>query len=175
EYADSQSPLGATLQGERRMPTCTTPRWMTGLLIAMAWLAGPLAHADVVTDWSTTAGAIAAASHLPAGGAYRVVAVVQTAVYEAVNAITQRYPSARAPLQAAPGAAVEAAVAAANRATLSALVPGQQATIDQAYQAAVALLPEGPATTAGMAGGGQAATAIPPGGAARGLGQAGRH
>jgi len=133
---------------------------MTGLLIAMAWLAGPLAHADVVTDWSTTAGAIAAAGHLPAGGAYRVVAVVQTAVYEAVNAITQRYPSARVPLQAAPGAAVEAAVAAATRATLSALVPGQQATIDQAYQAAVALLPEGPAKTAGVAVGEQAATAI---------------
>jgi len=142
------------------MPTCTTPRWMTGLLLAMAWLAGPLAHADVVTDWSTTAGAIAAAGHLPAGGAYRVVAVVQTAVYEAVNAITQRYPSARVPLQAAPGAAVEAAVAAANRATLSALVPGPQATIDQAYQAAVALLPEGPAKAAGMAVGEQAATAI---------------
>jgi len=133
---------------------------MTGLLIAMAWLVGPLAHADVVTDWSTTAGAIAAAGHLPAGGAYRVVAVVQTAVYEAVNTITQRYPSARVPLQAAPGAVVEAAVAAANRATLSALVPGQQATIDQAYQAAVALLPAGPATTAGMAVGEQAATAI---------------
>jgi hypothetical protein len=51
-----------------------------------------------------------------------VTAIVQTAVYEAVNAITKRYPPARAPLQAAPGASVEAAVAAANRATLSQLV-----------------------------------------------------
>ena len=133
---------------------------MTLLVVAASWLAGPLAHADVVTDWSTAAGEIASAGKLPPGGAYRVVAVVQTAVYDAVNAITKRYPPARGPLQAAPGASVEAAVAAANRATLSALVPVQQATIDKAYQAAVAPLPEGPAKTAGIAVGEQAATAI---------------
>src|SRR5262249_26302534 len=106
------------------------------------------------------AGAIAAAGHLPAGGAYRVVAVVQTAVYEAVNAITQRYPAARLPLQAAPGAAVEAAGAAATRATPAAVGSGAPAPLDRAYQAAMALLPEGPATTAGLAVGEQAATAI---------------
>jgi hypothetical protein len=89
-----------------------------------------------------------------------VVAAVQTAVYDAVNAITKRYPSARGPLQVASGASIEAAVAAANRAMLSALVPVQQATIDKAYQAAVAPLPEGPAKTAGIAVGEQAATAI---------------
>ena len=133
---------------------------MTLLVVAASWLAGPLAHADVVTDWSTTAGEIASAGKLPPGGAYRAVAVVQTAVYDAVNAITKRYPPAHGSLQAAPGASVEAAVAAANRATLSALVPVQQATIDKAYQAAVAPLPEGPAKTAGIAVGEQAATAI---------------
>ena len=133
---------------------------MTLLVVAASWLAGPLAHADVVTDWSTTAGEIASAGKLPPGGAYRVVAVVQTAVYDAVNAITKRYPPARGPLQAAPGASVEAAVAATNRATLAVLAPGQHATIDKAYQAAVAPLPEGPAKTAGIAVGEQAATAI---------------
>ena len=65
----------------------------------------------------------------------------------------------RVPLQAAPGASVEAAVAAANRATLAALAPGQQAPIDQAYQAALATLPDGPAKTAGSRWG-QTATAI---------------
>src|SRR5262245_49877807 len=130
------------------------------LVVAALWLAGPRVHADVVTDWSTTAGEIAVAGKLPPGGAYRAVAVVQTAVYEAVNAITKRYPSARGPLEAAPGASVEAAVAAANRATLSALAPVQQATIDKAYQAALATLPDGLAKTAGIAVGEQAATAI---------------
>jgi hypothetical protein len=74
--------------------------------------------------------------------------------------ITMRYPPARGPLQAAPGASVEAAVAAANRVTLAALAPVQQATIDKAYQAALATLPDGPAKTAGIAVGEQAATAI---------------
>jgi len=133
---------------------------MTLLIVAVSWLAGPQVYADIVTDWSSTAGEIAVAGKLPPGGAYRAVAVVQTAVYDAVNAITKRYPLVHGPLQTAPGAAVEAAVAAANRVTLSALVPVQQAAIDQAYQAALATLPDGSAKTAGIAVGEQAATAV---------------
>src|SRR5262245_24436579 len=116
---------------------------MTVLIVAASWLASPVAQADVVTDWSNTAGEIAVAGKLPSGGSYRAIAVVQTAVYDAVNAITKRYPPARGSLQAAPGASVEAAVAAANRATLAALAPLQQAAIDKAYQAALATLPDG--------------------------------
>jgi hypothetical protein len=63
-------------------------------------------------------------------------------------------------LDAAPGASVDAAVAAANRVTLSALVPLQQATVDKAYQATLATLPDGPAKTAGITAEEQAATAI---------------
>src|SRR5262249_18036935 len=146
---------GGTSMHNTKKP-CLLPLWV----VAALWLAGPRVHADVVTDWSTTAGEIAVAGKLPPGGAYRAVAVVQTAGYAAVNPLTTRYPSARGPLEAAPGASVEAAVAAANRATLSALAPVQQATIDQAYQAALATLPDGPAKTAGLAVGEQAATAI---------------
>src|SRR5438876_7003698 len=147
-------------EGETIMNNAKKHCLMTLLVVAASWLAGPRVHADVVTDWSSTAGEIAVAGKLPPGGAYRTVAVVQTAVYEAVNAITKRYPPARVSLQAAPGASVEAAVAAANRATLAALAPLQQGTIDKAYQAALATLPDGPAKTAGIAVGEQAATAI---------------
>jgi hypothetical protein len=133
---------------------------MALLVVLASWLAGPWVHADVVTDWTSTAGEIAVAGKLPPGGDYRAMAVVQTAVYEAINTITKRYPPARVSLQAAPGASVDAAVAAANRATLSALAPSQQATIDKAYQAAMATLPDGPAKTAGIAVGEQAAAAI---------------
>jgi hypothetical protein len=133
---------------------------MASLVVAVSCLAGPQVHADVVTDWSTTAIGIAVAGSLPAGGAYRAIAVVQTAVYEAVNAVTKRYPSARVTLQVAPGASLEAAVAAANRATLAALVPAQQDAIAKAYQAALATLPDGPSKTAGIRVGEQAATAI---------------
>src|SRR5499433_111036 len=130
---------------------------LTFVVVTVALLAAALAQADVVTDWSITAGDLAATGKLPSGGAYRAVAVVQTAVYEAVNAITKRYPPERVKLDAAPGASVEAAVAAANHATLVALVPVQQAAIDQAYQAVLATLPDTAAKTAGIAVGEQAA------------------
>ena len=135
-------------------------RWTTLLVVAAALLAGSLAQADVVTDWNITASDIAVAAKLPPPPTYRVMALVQSAVYEAVNAITKRYPPDRVKLDAAPGASVDAAVAAANRATLSQLVPSQQAAIDSAYQTALSALPDGPAKTAGIAVGEQAAAAI---------------
>ena len=98
-------------------------RWLMLLIVAASWLAGSLAQADVVTDWNITAGDIAVAAKLPPPPTYRIMAIVQSAVYEAVNAITKRYPSERVKLDAAPGASVDAAVAAANRATLLQLVP----------------------------------------------------
>jgi hypothetical protein len=46
---------------------------------------------------------------------------------------------------AAPGASVDAAVAAATRTALLKLAPGQQAAIDADYQAALRSLPDSPA------------------------------
>ena len=135
-------------------------RWMTLLLVATSWLAGSLVEADVVTDWNITAGDIAVAAKLPPPPTYRIMALLQSAVYEAVNAITQRYPPDRVKLDAAPGASIEAAVAEANRATLLQLVPSQQTAIDNAYQAALAAIPAGQAKTAGLAVGEKAAAVI---------------
>src|SRR6266567_3606768 len=142
------------------MHNTTKHRWMTLLVVAAALLAGSMAQADVVTDWNITAGDIAVAAKLPPPPAYRVMAMVQSAVYEAVNAITKRYPPDRVTLDAAPGASVEAAVAAANHATLLKLVPSQQAAIDSAYQTALSAIVDGPAKTAGLAVGDKAAAAI---------------
>jgi hypothetical protein len=61
---------------------------------------------------------------------------------------------------AAPGASVDAAVAAATRTALLKLVPTQQAAIDADYQAALKALPEGRAKADGIAVGEQAATAV---------------
>ena len=135
-------------------------RWLMLLIVAASWLAGSLAQADVVTDWNITAGDIAVAAKLPPPPTYRIMAIVQSAVYEAVNAITKRYPSERVKLDAAPGASVDAAVAAANRATLLQLVPSQQTAIDSAYQAALSAMPARQAQTAGLAVGEKAAAAI---------------
>jgi len=88
------------------------------------------------------------------------MAIVQVSVFEAVTAITGRYPAFRAKVTAAPGASVDAAVAAATRTALLKLMPTQQATIEADYQAALKPIPDGKAKTDGIALGEQAATAI---------------
>src|SRR5262245_7651917 len=136
------------------------PRWITLCAVTIALLASPMARADVVTDWNVKAGEIVVEARLGPPPANRVLAIVQTAVYEAANAITQRYPASGLKLEATPGAAIAAAVTAANYATLAKLVPSQQVAIDTAYHAALALIADGPAKTAGLAVGERAATTI---------------
>ena len=77
-----------------------------------------------------------------------------------MNAITKRYPAGAVKLEAAPGASVDAAIAAANRTALAKLLPSQQAAIDSAYQAALSKIADGEAKASGIAVGEQAAVAI---------------
>jgi hypothetical protein len=63
------------------------------LVVAASLLAAPMALADVVTDWNIKAGEIVVEAKLGPPPANRVLAIVHTAVYEAVNAITKRYPA----------------------------------------------------------------------------------
>jgi hypothetical protein len=121
--------------------------------------AAPCAYADVVTDANARAAEIA--SKQPGTPmAVRTMAIVQVAVFDAVNAITGRYPPFRAKVAAAPGSSVEAAVAAATRTVLLSLIPAQHAVIEGEYRAALKLLADGRATTDGVAVGEQAATVI---------------
>ena len=117
------------------------------------------ARADAILNWNERSEALITESKLGTPPAIRVMAIVQTAAYDAVNAITQRYPDAATSL-AVPNASVDAAVAAAHRATLSKLLPAQQKSIDAAYQAALAGIEEGPAKAAGIAVGEKAAAAV---------------
>jgi hypothetical protein len=130
------------------------------LIIVVSILAVPMARADVITDWNIKAGEIVVAAGMGTPVANRTLAIVHTAVYEAVNAITRRYPDSGLKLKAATGASIEAAVAAANCATLATLAPSQQAAIDEAYRAALAVIADGPAKTEGIAIGEKAAAAI---------------
>jgi len=136
------------------------PVLLTFLILAASAVATRPAMADSVTEWDVKACDIVTESGLLTPPANRAMAIVQTAVYEAVNAITRRYPASLTTLQASPGASVDAAVAAANRATLVQLVPSQQAAIESAYRAALAAIPAGPAKVKGIAVGEKAAAAI---------------
>jgi len=135
------------------------PQWAS-LIFAASLITSPVASADAVCDWNTQAGVIIVSARMGPPPANRAMAVVHTAVYEAVNTITKRYPAGALKLEAAPGASVDAAIAAANRATLARLLPSQQAAIDSAYHAALAKIADGPAKASGIAVGERAAAAI---------------
>jgi len=130
------------------------------LAAALAATLATGASADVITDWNIKSGELVVEAKLGTPPANRVLAIAHTAAYEAVNAITQRYPAGRLPVQAAPGASIEAAVAAAHHASLSKLMPAHQAAIGAAYAAALAQVADGPAKLAGIAVGERAAAAV---------------
>jgi hypothetical protein len=125
-----------------------------------AALAASAAQADVVTDWNARVGEMIADAKMGTPPAHRLMAIVQTAVFDAVNAITKRYPQRAQPIDAAPGASVDAAVAAANRGVLLKLLPSQQAAIDAAYQRAIDKVADAAQRSAGIAVGERAAAAV---------------
>ena len=129
---------------------------------AVALLAAAATHvrADVISDWNVKAGEILVEAKLGTPPATRAMAIVQTAVFEAVNSITRRYADGKPQAAGLRGASVEAAVAAANRAVLAKLLPQQQASIERAYQAALAGIAEGPTKAAGISVGESAAAAV---------------
>ena len=129
-------------------------------LIAACLLSAATASADTVTDWNAKANEIFTAAGTGTAPAVRAMAILETAQYEAVNAITKKYPAGELKLVAAPGASLDAAVAAANRAVLTKIVPAQQAAIDAAYQAAIGKIADGAPKTAGIELGEKAAAAV---------------
>lgn len=128
-------------------------------LVATMLVSAPAAAADLVTDANARAAAITS-RHPATPISVRMMAIVQVSVFEAVNAITGRYPPYRATLDRAPAASVDAAVAAATRTALLKLFPAQQAAIEADYQAGLAAVADGAAKTDGIAVGERAAAAI---------------
>src|SRR5882757_2875400 len=125
-------------------PMVTRNRIGATLCALMLGVSGSLSvQADVVTDWNQTACDVVAKVG-PGASGHRMMAIVQVAVFEAVNSIDPRYVPYMPRGPAAPGASVDAAVAASNRKVLAALMPGEIATIEAAYEAAVKKIPDGP-------------------------------
>jgi hypothetical protein len=118
--------------------------WLAGC-IAVAVLGGvSAARADVVTDWNENFNKAAkVAAQLPPIEA-RAAAIVQTAVFDAVNGIVQRYQPYLVSEPAPHGAWPAAAAIQAAYTTLKALYPAQAATFDSELAASVASLGPNP-------------------------------
>jgi hypothetical protein len=123
------------------------PAKAASLAAAIFISAASAAQADAVIDWNIRANEVVVESKLGTPPAMRVMAIVQCAVHEAVQ-------------QAEPGASFDAAVAAANRATLVKLLPAQQATIERFYQAAIGAMPASRARATGIEAGERAAADV---------------
>jgi hypothetical protein len=135
-------------------------RFHQAMLAAALGAAAIAARADVVTDWNERACDATLAAGLSAPVAVRTMAIVQTAVFGAVNTITQRYPTGPAPSAGASDASLDAAVAAATHATLGKLLPAPSAALESAYEFALAAGPGGVAQSNGVALGEEAAAAV---------------
>jgi hypothetical protein len=139
-----------------------------GLVACLSLASTAAAHADVVTQWNAVAELVAPRFGGPQPQS-RVQAMAQIAVHDALNAIERRYESYCWWGPAAPGAAPDAAVAAATRHTLltllaplpdSAAKQGAIAAIDAAWVATVGPEPQDSSTQAGIDTGTAAAEAI---------------
>ncbi len=128
-------------------------------MLSALLLAAPIATAaaNVITDWDEKAAAIAQTKG-PPPGAYRVMAILHLAMFEAVNSIEPRYKPYKAKLSASPDTSKEAAAAATM--VMSKLLPDTAADMQSAAKTFLATLPDGEAKANGIKLGEQAATAI---------------
>lgn len=135
---------------------------LTGIAIALATPAraqeAGVTHAagrpraNAVTHWN----AVATDAFAPSQGTNpmvqsRTLAILHAAIHDAINAIERHYEPYTSGLADAPGASVDAAVAAAARDVLVALLPDQSAMVEAAYTRALAGIPDGAARNAGIA------------------------
>ncbi|HWW81357.1 MAG TPA: vanadium-dependent haloperoxidase [Steroidobacteraceae bacterium] len=119
-------------------------------------LAAFSARADTVADWADITTQIAT----DGPNTIRTIALAESSVYEAVNAITRRYPRDLVNLGPTDGASIDAAIAAASHAVLLHEALSLRTQIESAYQKMLAKIPEDTASRKGIAVGERAAADV---------------
>ena len=156
--------MGRNARRGRSAAAAVTLAAMFGTItpIAQRAVADPGDSPASVIQWNANAQAaiIGTAGQGPTV-AYLHFAMVQGAVYDAVNAIEGGYqPYLGAPEMADPSDSVPAAVATAAHDVLVALFPGQVTTLDGQLATSLSTIPDGPAKTGGIEVGAAAAAAM---------------
>src|SRR5262245_37780912 len=120
------------------------------LAAAFAVAAPSAARADAVTDWNLLMQATVTAAPTTPFYQARWGAIVQLAVFEAVNSIEGDYEPYLGIIDAPAGASPDAAAIAAAHRTLVTLRPGSATVLDAARATSLAAIPDGPAKDAGI-------------------------
>lgn len=111
------------------------------VLVAIALTApAPSAFANVITDWNENTVTLVTPRMAPAAG-QRVVAIVQTAMFDAVNSIERRYQPYLLQLPTTPTASKQAAAATAAGTVLAGLIPGAVAQVKPLMASYLASIP----------------------------------
>jgi PAP2 superfamily len=164
EYADQYYGKASEESGEstmKMMHVGATKRTF-GVCILMATLMfGPaIAKADAVLDWNLIAVNTSIANGQNPFAQARNAAIVQLAVFEAVNAITGDYRPYLGSIVAPHGASADAAAIEAAYRVLSTYFPASVSTLGTARANSLAMIPDGQAKNDGIATGDAAALAM---------------
>ena len=127
-------------------------------LVALMTCSPIAARADVVLDWNQIAISTLVKQGQSPFAQARFMAITQLAVFEAVNAITGQYQPYLGTVVAPAGASADAAAVTAAHDVLKHYFPLAAPTLDAAYAASLAAIPDGSAKSGGIATG-QAAAA----------------
>jgi hypothetical protein len=130
------------------------------MLIATLLFRPAVAKADAVLDWNVIAVNTAIANGQSPFAQARYAAIVQVAVFEAINAITREYQPYLGSIVAPHGASADAAAIQAAYRVLSTYFPGSASTLGPARANSLALIPDGQAKSDGIATGDAAAFAM---------------
>jgi hypothetical protein len=128
------------------------------LTVALVPMRGHAASASgtAVSDWNATAVQLVSAEKQRGPAAVRTLAIIHVAIYDAVQALsaapgTTSYRLNGATLSGIPaGASLESATAAAARAVLLGLMPGERPAIDTAYDKALSSIADSTAKSEGV-------------------------
>ena len=123
--------------------------WMLAALVLTAPIAA--AAGNVITDWDEKAvGTLQTGTVPPPPTAFRTMAILHVAMFDAVNSIEPRYKPYKVRLSATPDTSKEAAAAAAAGTVLVKLVPDAAADVQSTLTSYLATLPDGEAKSKGI-------------------------
>ena len=143
-----------------KSPKIFTQSLATLIAAACLLFVAVTARADAVLDWNVIAVNTAIANGQNPFAQARFAAIVQLAVFESVNAITDEYHPYLGTIVAPPGASPGAAAIQAAYRVLSTYFPASASTLDADLASSMAAIPDGQAKTDGIATGEAAALAM---------------
>src|SRR5215472_8825006 len=149
EKIDCSSRLVSPLRRLRQAFPPFVPGWV---LLALL-LTAPMTEAagNVVTDWDAKAvGIVQTGTTAPPPLGFRTMAILHSAMFDAMNSIEPRYKPYKVRLAATPDTSKEAAAAAAAAAVLIKLFPDAAADVQSTLTNYLATLPDGEAKSKGV-------------------------